>query len=100
MLLTLIFLLVVRLMLSLFYRYQDAKSKRSAVGGGQIQEESERTPLLSRAQSPGDAALDDTGPKPSLIKAMVKAFGPPFLAAGLLKLMNDILAFVNPQILK
>lgn len=36
----------------------------------------------------------------SILPAMVKAFGSTFLFGALLKLFQDILMFVNPQVLK
>ena len=38
--------------------------------------------------------------EPSLLVAMAKSFWQPFLTAGLFKLLNDLLSFVNPFILK
>ena len=38
--------------------------------------------------------------KPSLLLALVKAFGLPFAVAGFLKSITDLLNFVGPQILK
>ena len=39
-------------------------------------------------------------PQPSLLLALVKAFGLPFAVAGFLKLISDLLSFVGPQVLK
>lgn len=38
--------------------------------------------------------------RPSLFKALVKAFGPGFLLAGIFKLGNDILIFSGPLLLQ
>ena len=38
--------------------------------------------------------------KPSLLVAMIHAFGKPFVAAGFLLLISDSLAFVGPLLLK
>ena len=38
--------------------------------------------------------------KPSLLLALIKAFGLPFAVAGLLKVISDLLSFVGPQVLK
>ncbi|CAH1794809.1 unnamed protein product, partial [Owenia fusiformis] len=40
------------------------------------------------------------GYEPSLVKSMAKAFGGTFLIGSLFKLINDILMFVSPQLLK
>ncbi|XP_078481138.1 multidrug resistance-associated protein 1-like [Ciona intestinalis] len=37
--------------------------------------------------------------KPSLFKAMARAFGPYYLLGSLLKVINDLLTFVSPQLL-
>lgn len=36
----------------------------------------------------------------SILPSLCKAFGPTFLFGALLKLFQDVLTFVNPQILK
>lgn len=36
----------------------------------------------------------------SILPALVKAFGPTFLFGALLKLSQDVLTFVSPQLLK
>lgn len=36
----------------------------------------------------------------SILPALVKAFGPTFIFGALLKLIQDLLTFVSPQILK
>jgi len=41
-----------------------------------------------------------TTSKPSLFLAMCQTFALPFLAAGFLKVINDMLNFVGPQVLK
>jgi len=41
-----------------------------------------------------------TTSKPSLLLAMCQTFALPFLTAGFLKVINDILNFVGPQVLK
>ena len=38
--------------------------------------------------------------KPSLLVAMIHAFGKPFVTAGVLLLISDSLAFVGPLLLK
>ena len=38
--------------------------------------------------------------KPSLLLALIKAFGWSFAIAGFLKSISDLLSFVGPQILK
>ena len=38
--------------------------------------------------------------KPSLLLALIKAFGLSFAVAGLLKGISDLLSFVGPQVLK
>ncbi|VEU22972.1 DEKNAAC104181 [Brettanomyces naardenensis] len=38
--------------------------------------------------------------KPSLVKAIAKSFGKPFLGAGIFKLIQDCIAFIQPQLLK
>ena len=38
--------------------------------------------------------------KPSLFLALCKTFIVPYVAAGFLKLINDLLSFVGPQVLK
>ena len=40
------------------------------------------------------------GSKPSLLIAMIQAFGIPFAAAGFLWLISNILTFVGPLVLK
>jgi hypothetical protein len=41
-----------------------------------------------------------SGYQPSLTKALMRAFGPQFLASAFFKLCQDILIFVSPQLLK
>jgi len=36
----------------------------------------------------------------SLFKALLKTFGPYFLLSSFLKVINDVLTFVSPQLLK
>ena len=38
--------------------------------------------------------------KPSLFRALAKAFGMSFAVAGFLKFISDLLNFVGPQVLK
>ena len=38
--------------------------------------------------------------KPSLLKVLIKTFGPGFVKTIFLKLLNDIMEFVNPQLLR
>jgi len=38
--------------------------------------------------------------KPSFLKALVRTFGPYFLIGSFFKLIQDLLAFVNPQLLR
>ena len=38
--------------------------------------------------------------KPSLLVAMIQAFGIPFVATGFLRLISDLLTFVGPLILE
>ena len=48
-----------------------------------------------------DAVTIETGSgKVSVLKSLCKTFGPTFLKGSLLKLIQDALAFVNPQILR
>ncbi|XP_065177497.1 multidrug resistance-associated protein 1-like [Sycon ciliatum] len=76
----------------------DIKAKGFSVR--QIQESEETTPLIARTSSPGDQSGSGKAAQPSLIWALGGAFGWTFAASGVLKLVNDVLAFVNPQILK
>ena len=48
------------------------------------------------------STMDDTRQisKPSLLLALVKAFGVSFAQAGFLKFISDLLNFVGPQVLK
>ncbi|ODQ67153.1 multidrug resistance-associated protein 1 [Nadsonia fulvescens var. elongata DSM 6958] len=46
------------------------------------------------------AQLANKGKEPSLFWAIAKSFGGPFLVGGFYKIVHDILAFVNPQLLR
>ncbi|XP_074651922.1 multidrug resistance-associated protein 1-like isoform X2 [Tubulanus polymorphus] len=78
--------------------------------------EDERTPLLTSTSSRGssrqgydgervDVKIEDGKTKkeelhPSLVKVMVKCYGPTMLKAHLCKLIYDFMTFVNPLLLK
>ena len=53
------------------------------------------TPTVTREQT-----TEQTTSKPSLFLAMCRTYGIPFMAAGFLKMITDLLNFVGPQILK
>ena len=53
------------------------------------------TPNARRQQTTRQATS-----KPSLLLAMCQTYALPFLAAGFLKVINDLLNFVGPQVLK
>lgn len=38
--------------------------------------------------------------EPSFFKALVRTFGPYFLIGSFLKIIQDLLSFVNPQLLR
>lgn len=38
--------------------------------------------------------------KPSFLKALIRTFGPYFLVSSFFKLIQDLLSFVNPQLLR
>jgi len=51
-------------------------------------------------EAPTDTTTKHTTSKPSLFLAMCQTYVLPFLAAGFLKMITDLLNFVGPQILK
>lgn len=59
------------------------------VGGESSPEEVEV--LLSKQKDPK---------KPSFLRSLIKAFGPYFLIGSAFKLLQDLITFVNPQLLK
>ena len=71
-----------------------------------IVEESEgyqRIATFSNTHVQGQRSIVDDArqmSKPSLFRAMVKAFGASFAVAGFLKFISDLLNFVGPQVLK
>uniref|UniRef100_A0A8C7NCB7 Canalicular multispecific organic anion transporter 2-like n=1 Tax=Oncorhynchus kisutch TaxID=8019 RepID=A0A8C7NCB7_ONCKI len=63
--------------------------KSNHVGGESSPEEVEV--LLSKQKDPK---------KPSFLRSLIKAFGPYFLIGSAFKLLQDLITFVNPQLLK
>lgn len=61
-----------------------------------------RVPTQARAQLKGSGQVDflpDPKKEASVLPALLKSFGPMFLFGSMLKLMQDILMFVSPQLL-
>lgn len=48
----------------------------------------------------GIEGLETKGRQPSLVRALSRAYGFDFFVAGILKLIQDILGFIGPQLLK
>lgn len=48
----------------------------------------------------GIGGLETKGRQPSLVRALSRAYGFDFFVAGILKLIQDILGFIGPQLLK
>ena len=55
---------------------------------------------LSDSHMEGTTTARRHGSKPSLLIAMIQAFGVPFTVAGLLWLISNVLTFVGPLVLK
>uniref|UniRef100_A0A8C6WQX4 ABC-type glutathione-S-conjugate transporter n=1 Tax=Neogobius melanostomus TaxID=47308 RepID=A0A8C6WQX4_9GOBI len=67
-----------------------AKAKRYSLADSRSPEEGEV--LLSSRKAPSR--------QPSFMRALVKAFGPYFLIGSAFKLLQDVITFVNPQLLR
>uniref|UniRef100_A0AAZ3SXA1 ATP-binding cassette, sub-family C (CFTR/MRP), member 3 n=1 Tax=Oncorhynchus tshawytscha TaxID=74940 RepID=A0AAZ3SXA1_ONCTS len=73
----------------LLREWEVEQAKSNHVGGESSPEEVEV--LLSKQKDPQ---------KPSFLRSLIKAFGPYFLIGSAFKLLQDLITFVNPQLLK
>uniref|UniRef100_A0A3Q3KQC8 ATP-binding cassette, sub-family C (CFTR/MRP), member 3 n=1 Tax=Monopterus albus TaxID=43700 RepID=A0A3Q3KQC8_MONAL len=64
-----------------------------AGGGGEGENNPEEVEVLLSSQKA-------TSQQPSFLRALIKAFGPYFLIGSAYKLLQDIITFVNPQLLR
>uniref|UniRef100_A0A8C6TSD5 ABC-type glutathione-S-conjugate transporter n=1 Tax=Neogobius melanostomus TaxID=47308 RepID=A0A8C6TSD5_9GOBI len=67
-------------------------STTNHVGGADSRSPEEGEVLLSSRKAPSR--------QPSFMRALVKAFGPYFLIGSAFKLLQDVITFVNPQLLR
>ncbi|XP_037547246.1 canalicular multispecific organic anion transporter 2 [Nematolebias whitei] len=72
---------------------EQAKAKRYVRGGPPDESSPEEIEVLLSSQK---AALH----QPSFLRALIKAFGPYFLIGSAFKLLQDVITFVNPQLLR
>jgi len=79
------------------YYYSTTLHQTKRTSGGYEQFD---IPAHLRRNSDSPNVTTRSAKKPSLFRAMVRAFGLPFVVAGFLKLIGDVLSFVGPQILK
>uniref|UniRef100_A0AAQ4R6L2 ATP-binding cassette, sub-family C (CFTR/MRP), member 3 n=1 Tax=Gasterosteus aculeatus aculeatus TaxID=481459 RepID=A0AAQ4R6L2_GASAC len=66
--------------------------------------------VLSKKYSPRESSLEEAevllpnqkaaSRQPSFLRALIKAFGPYFLIGSAFKLLQDVITFVNPQLLR
>lgn len=67
-------------------------SATNHTGGGADSSPEEVEVLLSNQKAPPR--------QPSFLRALVKAFGPYFLIGSAYKLLQDVITFINPQLLR
>lgn len=68
-------------------------STTNHIGGGGGQSSPEEVEVLLSNQKA-------TPHQPSFLRALIKAFGPYFLIGSCYKLLQDVITFVNPQLLR
>ncbi|EDV20618.1 uncharacterized protein TRIADDRAFT_60846 [Trichoplax adhaerens] len=73
---------------------------KSDVIGMKFSREWQKEMQKSKKITSEDGVIVRKGKGPSLVMALTRAYGGTFLLAGLMKLVQDMLVFVNPQLLR